>query len=132
MTNDDSGQMTKPGNRGLRRIAMATHFSILGFKAAWRNEEAFRTEVILGLFLFPAAFWLGQTNVERLLLLLSCILVILMELANTAIESVVDRMGSEHHPLSGQAKDLGSAMVLVSNLTVLLVWGMIAWDRFLS
>lgn len=122
--------MTKPGNRGLKRLALATKFSILGYKAAWRNEEAFRTEIILSLFLFPAAFWLGQTGVERVLLLLSCILVIMMELANSAIESVVDRTGSEHHPLSGQAKDLGSALVMTANLTVLLVWGIIAWDRF--
>lgn len=122
--------MVKPGNRGLRRLIAATKYSILGFKAAWRNEEAFRTEIRLGIFLVPAAFWLGQTVVEQLLLLLSCILVILMELANTAIESLVDRIGSEQHALSGQAKDLGSAMVLVANLTVLLVWGMIAWGRF--
>ena len=132
MTAEHSNQatMTKPGNRGLKRLALATKFSILGYKAAWRNEEAFPTEIILSLFLFPAAFWLGQTGVERVLLLLSCILVILMELANSAIESVVDRTGSEHHPLSGQAKDLGSALVMTANLTVLLVWGIIAWDRF--
>ncbi len=122
--------MSKPGNRGLRRLVAATVFSFKGFKAAWRQEEAFRTEVMLGIVLFPAAFWLGQTTVETLLLILSLVIVILAELTNTAIESVVDRIGSEHHPLSGQAKDLGSSLVFVGNMTVLLVWGLIAWDRF--
>jgi diacylglycerol kinase (ATP) len=122
--------MSKPGNRGLRRLIAATVFSFQGFRAAWRQEEAFRTEVLLGVVLTPTAFWLGQTTVEILLLLLSCILVILAELANTAIESVIDRIGHEQHPLSGQAKDLGSSLVFVTNMTVLLVWGMIAWNRF--
>ena len=103
-----------------------------GFQAAWHNEEAFRSELLLCIVLVPLAFWLGQTTVEQLLLLGSLIFVISAELGNTAIESVVDRIGSEQHPLSGQAKDLGSAIVLVSNLTVLLVWGMIAYQRFCS
>ncbi len=128
--NNDSSAMTKPGNRGLRRVIAATVFSFKGFKAAWQNEEAFRTEILLAIVLVPTAFWLGQSTVERLLLLLSLILVILAELANTAIESVVDRISSEQHPLSGQAKDLGSSLVFVTNMTVLLVWGMIGWDRF--
>ena len=128
--NNDTSAMTKPGNRGLRRVIAATVFSFKGFKAAWQNEEAFRTEILLAIVLVPTAFWLGQSTVERLLLLLSLILVILAELANTAIESVVDRISSEQHPLSGQAKDLGSSLVFVTNMTVLLVWGMIGWDRF--
>jgi diacylglycerol kinase (ATP) len=128
--NNDTSAMTKPGNRGLRRVNAATMFSFKGFKAAWQNEEAFRTEILLAIVLVPTAFWLGQSTVERLLLLLSLILVILAELANTAIESVVDRISSEQHPLSGQAKDLGSSLVFVTNMTVLLVWGMIGWDRF--
>ena len=128
--NNDTSAMTKPGNRGLRRLIAATVFSFKGFKAAWQNEEAFRTEIMLAIVLVPTAFWLGQSTVERLLLLLSLILVILAELANTAIESVVDRISSEQHPLSGQAKDLGSSLVFVTNMTVLLVWGMLGWDRF--
>jgi diacylglycerol kinase (ATP) len=122
--------MSKPGNRGIKRLVAATAFSFKGFRAAWQQEEAFRQEMLLALVLFPAAFWLGQTTVETLLLLLSCIMVIFAELSNTAIESIVDRIGAEHHPLSGQAKDLGSALVFVSNMTVLLVWGMIAWQRW--
>ena len=129
---EETTAMTKPGSRGIRRLVLATRYSMLGLGAAWRNEEAFRTEVLLCCVLAPAAFWLGETTVERLLLLLPLVLVLLMELANSAIESVVDRLGSEQHPLSGQAKDLGSAMVFVANLTVALVWGMIAWDRFMS
>lgn len=121
--------MTKPGNRGLRRLYAATLFSFKGFRAAWQQEEAFRTEVVLGAFLFPTAFWLGQDTVEILLLILSLVIVLLAELTNTAIESVVDRIGSEHHPLSGQAKDLGSALVFISNMTVLLVWSMLGWER---
>jgi diacylglycerol kinase (ATP) len=122
--------MSKPDNRGLKRLVAATLFSFKGFRAAWQQEEAFRQEVILGAVLLPCAFWLGQTTVETLLLLLSCIIVLLAELTNTAIESIVDRIGSEQHPLSGQAKDLGSALVFISNMTVLLVWGMIGWQRF--
>jgi diacylglycerol kinase (ATP) len=129
---DKAAPMSKPGNRGLRRVIAATVFSFKGFKAAWQQEEAFRTEILLAIVLVPTAFWLGHTTVERLLLLLSLVLVILAELANTAIESVVDRIGIEQHPLSGQAKDLGSSLVFVTNMTVLLVWGMIGWDRFFS
>ena len=127
---NNNTQMTKPGKRGVSRLIAATRYSVKGFKAAWKNEEAFRQEILLCAVLAPAAFWLGQTTVEILLLLLSLIIVILAELTNTAIESIVDRIGSEHHPLSGQAKDLGSALVLVSNGAVVLVWGMIALDRF--
>lgn len=130
--NNEAAPMSKPGNRGLRRVIAATVFSFKGFKAAWQQEEAFRTEIMLAFVLVPAALWLGQTTVEILLLLLSLVFVILAELTNTAIESVVDRIGSEQHPLSGQAKDLGSSLVFVTNMTVLLVWGMIGWDRFFS
>jgi diacylglycerol kinase (ATP) len=122
--------MSKPGNRGVKRLIAATVFSFQGFRAAWQQEEAFRQEMLLALVLFPAAFWLGQTTVEILLLLLSCIMVVFAELINTAIESIVDRISPEQHPLSGQAKDLGSALVFISNMTVLLVWGMIAWQRW--
>jgi diacylglycerol kinase (ATP) len=129
---NDTSTMSKPGKHGIRRLIAATGYSIKGFRAAWQNEEAFRTEVLLCLVLVPLAFWLGQNPVEQLLLLGSLIFVIAAELGNTAIESIVDRISAEQHPLSGQAKDLGSAIVLVSNLTVLLVWGMLAYQRFCS
>lgn len=121
----------KPGRTGLSRILWATRYSWLGIKAAWRNEAAFRQELILMLIMLPAAFWLGQTAVERLILITSCFLVVIVELINSAIEAVVDRIGSELHPLSGQAKDMGSAAVFFALLLVGICWGMIAWQRFM-
>jgi diacylglycerol kinase (ATP) len=122
--------MGKPGNTGLRRIVNATWFSFAGLRIAWRDEAAFRQELMLCVVLLPAAVWLGRTAVERSLLIGSCLLVLIVELLNTSIENVVDRVGPEHHRLAGQAKDLGSAAVFVSLLVVLVVWGLIAWGRF--
>ncbi|HJR71310.1 MAG TPA: diacylglycerol kinase [Gammaproteobacteria bacterium] len=122
--------MGKPGNTGIRRIINATFFSLAGLRAAWRHESAFRQEVALCVVLIPAGVWLGQTAIERSLLIGSCLLVLVVELLNSGIEAVVDRVGAEHHQLSGQAKDLGSAAVFLSLLLVLLIWGLIAWDRF--
>jgi len=122
--------MGKPGNTGLRRIVNASTFSITGLRAAWRHEASFRQEVLLCLVLLPAGLWLGQTAVERSLLIGSCLLVLIVELLNSAIEAVVDRIGLEPHPLAGQAKDLGSAAVLLSLVLVLVIWASIAWARF--
>ena len=122
--------MGKPGNTGLRRIINATFFSLAGLRAAWRNEAAFRQESLLCAVLIPTAFWLGETAVERSLLIGVCLLVLVVELLNSGIEAVVDRVGAEHHELSGQAKDLGSAAVFVSLALVLVVWGLVAWARF--
>jgi diacylglycerol kinase (ATP) len=122
--------MGKPGNTGLRRIINATFFSIAGFRAAWRDEAAFRQELMLCVVLVPTGLWLGRTAVERSLLVGTCLIVLIVELLNTGIENVVDRFGGEHHKLSGQAKDLGSAAVFVSLVLVLVVWGLIAWSRF--
>jgi diacylglycerol kinase (ATP) len=122
--------MGKPGNTGLRRIVNATFFSIAGLRAAWRDESAFRQELLLCVVLIPTAVWLGRTAVERSLLIGSCLIVLVVELLNTGIENVVDRVGHEPHRLSGQAKDLGSAAVFVSLVLVLVVWGLIAWSRF--
>ncbi|HVY65062.1 MAG TPA: diacylglycerol kinase [Gammaproteobacteria bacterium] len=122
--------MGKPGNTGARRIVNATVFSLAGLKTAWRNEAAFRQESLLCVVLIPAGLWLGQNAVERALLLGSCLLVLIVELLNTAVENVVDRVGTDHHRLSGQAKDLGSAAVFMSLLLVLIVWGLIGWQRW--
>jgi diacylglycerol kinase (ATP) len=122
--------MGKPGNTGFRRVANATSVSFAGLRAAWREEAAFRQELLLCAVLVPAAVWLGETAVERALLIGSCLLVLIVELLNSGIEAVVDRVGTEHHRLSGQAKDLGSAAVFLSLLLVLVVWGLIAWARF--
>lgn len=124
--------MGKPGNTGLKRIWNATFYSLAGLRAAWRGESAFRQESLLCVVLIPAAFWLGTTAVERSLLVGSCLLVLIVELLNTGIEAVVDRIGSEHHDLSGRAKDLGSAAVFLSLALVLVVWGLIAWERLAS
>jgi diacylglycerol kinase (ATP) len=122
--------MDKANNRGLARIVNATFFSVAGLRAAWSNEAAFRQECLLVLVLTPAAFWVGQTAVERALLIGSCWLVLVVELLNSAIEAVVDRVGTDHHKLSGRAKDLGSAGVFVSLALTALVWGLMLWQRF--
>ena len=122
--------MGKPGNTGLRRIVNATLFSFAGLKTAWQSEAAFRQECLLAVVLIPAGVWLGQNAVERALLIGTCLLVLIVELLNTAVEYVVDRVGTDHHRLSGQAKDVGSAAVFMSLALVVVVWGLIGWQRF--
>jgi diacylglycerol kinase (ATP) len=122
--------MAKPGNTGFRRVVNATCYSFAGLRTAWRTEAAFRQECIGVVVLIPVALWLGQNAVQRALLLCSCVLVLIVELVNTAIEFVVDRVGTDHHELSGGAKDLGSAAVFTSIALAMLVWALVAWDRF--
>ena len=122
--------MGKPGNTGLRRIVNAARFSAQGFGHAWKHEAAFRQELGITVVLIPFALWLGQTPAERLLLIASCVLVLIVELLNSAVEAVVDRFGDELHELSGRAKDMGSAAVFVSLVLVLATWVTIAWQRF--
>lgn len=122
--------MANANNTGFRRLVNATFFSLAGLSAAWRNEAAFRQECVLAAVLTPAAFWVGQTAVERSLLIGTCWLVLVVELLNSAVEAVVDRVGTDHHKLSGRAKDLGSAAVFVSLALTTLVWGLVLWDRF--
>ncbi len=122
--------MAKTGKTGLARIRNATLFSLAGLRTAWRDEAAFRQELLLAVVLVPAGVWLGRTAVERVLLLGSCVIVLIVELLNTSIENVVDRVGEEPHRLSGQAKDLGSAAVFLSLVLVVVTWGLIAWARF--
>ena len=122
--------MGQPGNTGLRRIVNATFYSLAGLRGAWRTEAAFRQECVAVVVLMPIAGWLGQTAVQRALLVSSCLLVLIVELLNTAVESVVDRVGTDHNELSGRAKDLGSAAVFASIALGTLVWALIAWERF--
>ena len=122
--------MHKPQRSGLKRIYWATYYSYLGIRAAWKNEAAFRQEILLMVILLPAALWLGQTVEQRLLLIIPCFIVVIAELINSAIEAVVDRIGTEMHVLSGQAKDIGSAAVFFGLMLTALSWGMIAWARF--
>lgn len=119
--------MAKPGKKGLSRLIAATGHSMSGFREAWRNEEAFRLEASLALAFVPLAFFVGESLVHRLLLLVVCALVILAELVNTAIETIVDRISAERHPLSGQAKDLGSAIVFVTLMLFLATWAPSLW-----
>ena len=114
--------MGKPGNTGLRRLIRASGYSWAGLRAACRNEAAFRQELALCLLLVPLGLWLGEDGVERALLVGSLLLVLMVELLNSAIEAVVDRVGAEHHELSGRAKDMGSAAVLVALLNVVVIW----------
>lgn len=124
--------MSKPGKTGISRVIDAFGYSMQGFKAAWLFEAAFRQEVILALVMTPLAFWLAQSHIELILLLMSLVLVIMSELINSAIEAVVDRVGSEQHALAGRAKDIGSAVVFVSLVLVGIVWGIIAYQRFIG
>jgi diacylglycerol kinase (ATP) len=112
--------------KGFRRILNACSFSAAGFKAVWIHEEAFRQEVLIFLVTTPLAIWLGPTPIEKLLLIGSVVLVLLVELLNSAIEAIVDRVGLERHELSGRAKDIGSAAVMLS-----LVWAAITWTYIL-
>jgi diacylglycerol kinase (ATP) len=114
-----------------RHIQNAVVYSWAGLKAAWDNEMAFRAEVIVIAFLMPFGIWMGETVVQWALLIGSSMLVLITELLNSAVEKVVDRIGTEHHILSKQAKDLGSAAAAVSMLTGVIVWGLIAYERFL-
>ena len=115
--------MGKQGNTGVTRLYRALGYSWKGFRSAWRSEAAFRQEAILCLVLLPVGWWLENGGIERALLLSSVLLVPLVELLNSAVEAVVDRVGDEPHALSGQAKDMGSAAVLVALVIVAVVWG---------
>ena len=118
--------MAYQNEKGVKRILNACYFSAAGFKAVWTHEEAFRQEVLLFSVTTPLAIWLGQTPIEKLLLIGSVVLVLLVELLNSAIEAIVDRVGLERHELSGRAKDIGSAAVMLS-----LVWAAITWTYIL-
>ncbi len=121
--------MNKPGRTGLWRILDATHYSQKGLRAAWQHEEAFRQECMLAALMLPLAFWLGNTALERSVLIIPVLLVVIVELINSAIEAAIDRIGPDRHPLSGQAKDIGSAAVFISLLLCATVWGMLIIER---
>ncbi|MFT4249415.1 MAG: diacylglycerol kinase [Pseudomonas sp.] len=123
---DKSGHLP----RGPGRILKAAVWSFQGLRAAWLHESSFRLEVYLSVVLVPLALWLGQTPVERVLMTGSLLLVMAMELANSAIEAVIERYGPEHHELAGRAKDMGSAAVFVLMMNVLLCWGLILLPRY--
>ncbi|MCL4155538.1 UNVERIFIED_CONTAM: hypothetical protein GTU68_025740, partial [Idotea baltica] len=113
----------KPGKTGLSRIIDATTYSIKGVRHSWKNEAAFRQELVLACILFPAAFYIGKTGTEIALLILCLFIVLITELINSAIEAIVDKTSPELHPLAGAAKDCGSAAVCFSLIATLTVWG---------
>ena len=125
---DEFGHMPRrPG-----RILKATQWSLQGLRSAWLHESSFRLEVYLFLVLAPVGLWLGQTGVERALLVGSGLLVLGVELLNSAIEAVIERYGPEFHELAGRAKDMGSAAVFLADMNVLVCWGLILLPRFLN
>ncbi|MCF6265144.1 MAG: diacylglycerol kinase [Desulfuromusa sp.] len=119
-------------NTGIKRILLAAGYSASGFKAAFQHEAAFRQELLLSAILTPLAFWLEVEPLQRLLMVAVLFLVLIVELLNSAIEAVVDRIGSEQHELSGRAKDLGSAAVLGSLLLSAYIWGEALWSLWIK
>lgn len=116
---------------GLTRIVRAFGYSMKGFRACFRYERAFREEVLVAALVVPLGIWLGADGAEKALLASSWLLVVMMELLNSAVEATVDRLGTEHHELSGRAKDISSAAVLLAIWVAILVWALILVPRFI-
>jgi len=116
--------------RGLTRLLNAFRYSMEGFRKCFKYEEAFRQEVFASLLLLPLAIWLGDSGMERALLVGSWLLVPIVELLNSAIEANVDRIGLEHHQLSARAKDIASAAVFTSLIMATLVWLLVLLPRW--
>ena len=110
---------------GLTRLIKAFGYSMEGLKAAWINEAAFREEVLLCIVLIPLAIWLGDSGIERTLLISCLLLVLITELLNSAIEALADRITQERHPLIKRAKDIGSAAVFIAICYTVVVWGLV-------
>ncbi|MGO2011519.1 MAG: diacylglycerol kinase [Pseudoalteromonas sp.] len=113
----------KPNGLGLKRVFKATYCSYLGFKAAFKEEAAFRQELVLSIVLLPISFWLATSLLHWALLISTLLIILIVELLNSAIEALTDRVSTERHVLSGRAKDMGSAAVTLSLLIVMIVWG---------
>ncbi|PAU74908.1 diacylglycerol kinase [Halomonas salipaludis] len=122
----------KSGHTGWRHLVHSTRYSLKGLRAAYRNETAFRQEVALCLVLLPLAIWIGRSPLEWILLIGSCLLVLIVELLNSAIENVVDRIGTEHHELSGRAKDISSAAVMLALLFAGITWLLLIGQRLMG
>ncbi|HEY9191491.1 MAG TPA: diacylglycerol kinase [Methyloversatilis sp.] len=118
------------GKTGLRRVLNAAGYSADGLRAAFRHEDAFRQELLLSCVLIPLGIWLGDTGIERALMIFSVLLVLMFELVNSAIEATVDRISLENHLLAKRAKDIGSAAVMIALANVALVWALVLAQRF--
>jgi diacylglycerol kinase (ATP) len=123
------GESPFKGKTGLQRVLNATRYSFEGFAAAARHEDAFRQELMLAVVLVPLGLWLGNDGAERALLAGSVLLVLVVELLNSAVEATVDRVSLEDHQLAKRAKDLGSAAVMMSLVTVAAVWLLVLLPR---
>ncbi len=111
----------------MKRIWLAFLYSLSGLRLAFAEEAAFRQEIFLSILLFPLAFFLADSGVELALMWFSVLLVLMLELVNSAVEAAIDRMGTEIHPLSKKAKDTASAAVLIALVNVAVVWGAVLW-----
>ncbi len=113
------------GKTGLKRLWNALGYSLAGFRAAYKHEDAFRQEVLLAAILIPLAFWLPAGLIGKALMIGSVLLVIIIELLNSAIEATVDRISLDSHDLAKRAKDIGSAAVLLSLINVFVIWALV-------
>jgi len=107
------------------RLLKATKYSLMGLKAAWETEAAFRQEVFLFIILAPLGMWLGESGLERAALVGALFIVLIAELLNSGLEAAIDRIGEDIHPLSKKAKDVGSAAVFIALVNVVVTWGLI-------
>jgi len=114
---------------GITRVIRAFGYSFQGFRHAWREEAAFRQEALLSVLLIPIGLYLGRSGVERALLVSPVLLILVIEILNSAVEAVVDRSGTERHPLAGMAKDMGSAAVMLSFILLGTVWFLVLSDH---
>jgi diacylglycerol kinase (ATP) len=119
---EDGLDSPRKGRAGLRRIWNALLYSVDGIKAAYRHEDGFRQEAFLAVILIPVALMLAVEGIVKAMMIASVLLVLVVELLNSAVEATVDRISMEHHPLAKRAKDIGSAAVFVSLVNVIVVW----------
>jgi diacylglycerol kinase (ATP) len=126
------GSGMKPGLTGIARVIAATGNSLRGIRDAWRHEAAFRQNSTLSLVLLALSFFLAQTVLEWLILVMPLFLLAIVEILNSAIENTVDRIGPEHHVLSGRAKDMASAATLFCLVMIATIWLSMAWSKYLA
>lgn len=119
------------GKQGLQRLINAFGYSRDGIASAWKHEAAFREEVMLAVVAIPLGLWLGHGGIEKALLVGSILLILIVELLNSAVEAVVDRVSDEHHELSKRAKDIGSAAVLLTLTLAATVWALVLIPHYL-
>ena len=117
--------MADSGNKGLKRLVLATGYSWQGLKASWKNEEAFRQETLLAVVLIPLAVFLDAGQTQTILMIASVLLLLIVEVLNSAVEAVVDLVTKEKQELAGRAKDMGSAAVMLAIINLVVVWSVI-------